>query len=186
MTPRKALFLDRDGVVNRELSYLSRAEQVEWVPGLWDLCARARDAGFLLIVVTNQSGIARGMYSEEDFHALMAWMRDQFLAQGVEMAAYYYCPHHPEHGIGEYKRDCADRKPNPGMLLHAAREFSLDLGQCVMVGDRCSDIAAANAAGIGKMFLLAGTETERCADEFISIDKLSDLQLEEIKTISPF
>jgi len=177
LTPRKALFLDRDGVVNRELSYLSRAEQVEWVPGLWDLCARARDAGFLLIVVTNQSGIARGMYSEEDFHALMAWMRDQFRAHGVEMAAYYYCPHHPQHGIGEYKRDCADRKPNPGMLLHAAREFSLDLAQCVMVGDRCSDIAAANAARIGKVFLLEGTEQRPCAGDYTAIARLQSVTL---------
>jgi D-glycero-D-manno-heptose 1,7-bisphosphate phosphatase len=175
----KALFLDRDGVVNREVCYLSRVEQVEWVPGLWQLCARARDAGFLLIVVTNQSGIARGMYSEADFHALMAWMGKQFRAHGVEMAAYYYCPHHPRDGIGEYRRECADRKPGSGMLLRAAQDFSLDLSQCVMVGDRCSDVAAANAAGVGKMFLLAGTERGQCSGEYTPIDELSEVQLEE-------
>jgi D-glycero-D-manno-heptose 1,7-bisphosphate phosphatase len=173
----KALFLDRDGVVNREVSYLSRIDQVEWVPGLWELCARARDAGFVLIVVTNQSGIARGMYSEADFHPLMAWMGERFRAHGVSMAAYYYCPHHPQEGIGEYKRECADRKPGPGMLLRAAQDFSLDLSQCVMVGDRCSDIAAANAAGVGTVFLLKGTETERCAGGYASIDTLSKVRL---------
>jgi D-glycero-D-manno-heptose 1,7-bisphosphate phosphatase len=168
----KALFLDRDGVINREVFYLSRPEQVEWVPGLWQLCEAARDAGYLLIVVTNQSGIARGMYTETDFHALMAWMQQQFRDHGVEMAAYYYCPHHPRDGIGEYKRECADRKPNPGMLLRAARDFDLDLEQCVMVGDRCSDVAAANAARVGNMFLLAGTEAGDCEGKHLFVSGL--------------
>jgi D-glycero-D-manno-heptose 1,7-bisphosphate phosphatase len=171
----KALFLDRDGVVNREVGYLVRVEDVEWVPGLWELCCAARDAGYLLIVVTNQSGIARGLYSEADFHALMEWMQREFQAHGVEMAGYYFCAHHPVHGVGEYKRECDCRKPGPGMLLRAAREHGLNLAESVMVGDRCSDVAAANAARVGRMFLLAGTEEDACAGDYVAITELSEV-----------
>lgn len=169
---RKALILDRDGVVNREVGYLSRPEDVDWVPGIWELCRAARDAGFVIALVTNQSGIARGLYSEEQFNSLMRWMGEQFAAEGVAMAAYYYCPHHPEHGVGEYKRECVDRKPGPGMLLRAARELDLDLAASVMVGDRCSDVGAANAAGVGRVFLLSGTEAGECGGAYISVDSL--------------
>jgi D-glycero-D-manno-heptose 1,7-bisphosphate phosphatase len=169
---RPALVLDRDGVVNRETGYLWRAEEVDWVPGLWELCRTARDAGFVIIVVTNQSGIARGMYSEDDLRSLMRWMGEQFRAQGVELAGYYYCPHHPVHGVGEYKRECEDRKPAPGMLLRAASDFNLDLAASVMVGDRCSDVGAANAAGVGRMYLLSGTEAGACPGEYIAVDDL--------------
>jgi D-glycero-D-manno-heptose 1,7-bisphosphate phosphatase len=172
---RKALFLDRDGVVNREVGYLSRADEVEWVPGIWDLCAAARDAGFLLFIVTNQSGVARGLYSEDDLHALMRWMGEEFGAHGLELAAYYYCPHHPEHGVGEYKRECDERKPGPGMLLRAAAEFGLDLEESWMVGDRCSDVGAANAAGLRRMFLLAGTETAPCEGVYEAVASLAQV-----------
>jgi len=170
---RKALFLDRDGVVNREVGYLSRPDEVDWVPGIWELCAAARDAGFVLLIVTNQSGIARGYYSEEDFHALMRWMGEEFVAHGVELSAYYYCPHHPEHGVGEYKRECEDRKPGPGMLLRAAAEFGLDLEECWMVGDRCGDVGAANAAGVRRMFLITGTEPAPCEGSYETVDSLA-------------
>jgi D-glycero-D-manno-heptose 1,7-bisphosphate phosphatase len=173
---RKALFLDRDGVVNREVGYLSRPDEVQWVDGIWELCAAARAAGYLLIVVTNQSGIARGLYTEEEFHSLMRWMGEEFVQHGVELAAYYYCAHHPIHGVGPYKRECEDRKPGPGMLLRAAAEFGLDLEQCVMVGDRCSDIGAANAAGVGRMYLLAGTEDSPCAGEYWPVAALDEVR----------
>jgi len=174
---RKALFLDRDGVVNREVGYLSRPEDVEWMPGIWQLCASAQAAGYMLIVVTNQSGIARGLYSEADFHALMAWMQAEFTSHGVHLAAWYYCPHHPVHGVGQYQRDCECRKPAPGMLLQAARQHSLDLAQSIMVGDRCSDIAAANAAGIAKVFLLAGTEEQACDGHYESVAALRQVRV---------
>ena len=169
---RKALILDRDGVVNREKGYLYRAAEVEFLPGVWELCREARDKGYVIVIVTNQSGIARGFYSEDDLRALMEWMGERFVEQGVEMAAYYYCPHHPEHGVGEYKRECVDRKPGPGMLLRAARELDLDLAASVMVGDRCSDVSAGNAAGVGRVFLLSGTEAGECGGAYISVDSL--------------
>jgi len=158
-----ALFLDRDGVVNREIGYLSKPEQVEFYPGIFDLCGSAQSMGYKLIVVTNQSGIARKLYSEADFHSLMHWIEEQFDQRGIQLGGYYYCPHHPEHGIGQYRQECPDRKPQPGMLLRAAREHDLDLTRSILIGDRCSDIQAGAAAKVGKLILLAGTESRGCA-----------------------
>lgn len=170
----RALFLDRDGVVNEEIGYLSKPEQVRFVPGIFELCRKAQSLGYRLIIVTNQAGIARGYYTEEDFHALMRWMRAEFAGEEVILDHYYSCPHHPEHGVGAYRKECPDRKPNPGMLLRAAEDFDLDLAQCIFVGDRCSDMAAGRAANAGTLVLLEGTETERCSqsDDFLRVKNL--------------
>jgi D-glycero-D-manno-heptose 1,7-bisphosphate phosphatase len=157
-----ALFLDRDGVVNREVGYLYKPEQMEFLPGIFELCRSAQAMGYLLIVITNQAGIARELYSEADFHFLMRWMTEQFASVQIKLDGYYYCPHHPEHGIGRYRLDCPDRKPQPGMLLQAAREHRINLSQSLLIGDRCSDIQAGAAAGVGKLVLLAGTESTGC------------------------
>jgi len=171
-----ALFLDRDGVINRELGFLSRPDQVLWVEGIFELCATARDTGYKLVVVTNQSGIARGLYTEADFQALMHWMRAEFAARNVPLDAVYHCPYHPVHGLGDYKREHEDRKPGPGMLLRAARDLDLDLGRSVLIGDRCSDIAAANAAGLAHAFLLAGTESGPCPGSYRLAKSISEVQ----------
>ena len=171
-----ALFLDRDGVVNHEVGYLHHPADVRWVPGIFPLCRTAQRLGYKLVVVTNQSGIARGLYTESDFHALMDWMRAEFLAQKISLDAVYFCPYHPEHGVGDYKREHPDRKPGPGMLLRAARDLSLDLTRSILVGDRCSDIAAANAAGVAHAFLLRGTETHPCPGPHQSIDSLDTVE----------
>ena len=139
---RPALFLDRDGVVNREIGYLYRPDQVEFTPGVFDLCRHAQALGYALIIITNQSGIARQLYSETDFHSLMNWMTEEFLRQNVRVDGYYFCPHHPEYGVGPYRTECEDRKPQPGMILKASAEYNIDLKQSVLVGDRCSDIQA--------------------------------------------
>ena len=144
----RALFLDRDGVINEEVGYLYRAEEVRFVPGIFALCRTAQALGYRLIVVTNQSGIAREFYTTEDFEVLMTWMRGEFAREGVTLDAVYHCPYHPDHGVGKWKREHEDRKPGPGMLLRGAREFGLRLDQCVMVGDRCGDVGAAHAAGL--------------------------------------
>ena len=151
---KRALFLDRDGVINEEVGYLFRSAEVRWVPGIFPLCRTAQELGYRLIIVTNQSGIARGLYTSADFDLLMDWIAKQFAEQGIRLTAVYHCPFHPEHGVGALRREHPDRKPGPGMLLRGAREHSLDLASSIMVGDRCSDIAAANAAGLGRAFLL--------------------------------
>jgi D-glycero-D-manno-heptose 1,7-bisphosphate phosphatase len=172
----RALFLDRDGVLNEEVGYLCRNEDVRWVGGAFSLCRTAMALGYKLIVVTNQSGIARGFYSEADFHGLTEWMRAELAQKKVVLDAVYYCPYHPEHGVGEYRREHEDRKPGPGMLRRAEQELGVDLTKSIMVGDRCSDIGAANAAGLRQAFFLRGTEAEPCPGEYLAVDSLAEVE----------
>ena len=172
----RGLFLDRDGVINEEIGYLSKSAEVRFIPGIFSLCRTAQALGYRLMVVTNQAGIARGYYTEADFHVLMDWMRARFQDEGVILDAVYFCPFHPEHGIGAYRREHEDRKPGAGMLRQGARDFDLSLAQSVMVGDRCSDVAAAHAAGLRKTFLLAGIESSRCPGTYQEASTLGDVE----------
>jgi D-glycero-D-manno-heptose 1,7-bisphosphate phosphatase len=172
----RALFLDRDGVINQEIGYLHRPEDVRWVQGIVPLCRTAQRLGYKLVVVTNQAGIARGLYTEADFSALMSWMRAELRGEGVHLDAVYHCPYHPREGTGHYLREHPDRKPGPGMLLRAAADLELELGQSVLVGDRCTDIAAAHAAGLRQAFLLAGTEAEPCPGEYRLAGSLAEVE----------
>lgn len=173
---RKTLFLDRDGVINQEVGYLHRPEDVRFVDGIFTLCRTAQSLGYALVVVTNQSGIARGLYTPADFEALMQWFSLRFAEQGITLTAIYHCPYHPTHGTGEYRRESEDRKPAPGMILRAARDHDLDLTHSILIGDRCSDIAAANAAGLSQAFLLAGTESGPCPGSHRPISSLSEAE----------
>lgn len=168
----KALFLDRDGVVNIDKDYVFRVEDFEFVDGIFDLCRSARERGYLIVVITNQSGIGRGYYTEDDFHALTDWMRARFEEQGAPVAGVYYCPYHPEHGQGRYKVDSFDRKPNPGMILRAMHDLDLDLSASIMVGDKASDMKASGAAGIGRKVLFSpeggGDIISTGADEIVT------------------
>ena len=152
---RKALFLDRDGVINEEINYLHRIEDVVFVEGIFELVRRARAKGFLVIVVTNQAGIGRGYYTEDDFHILMSWMKREFTLADAEIDAVYFCPHHPTHGIGRYRKDCSCRKPKPGMLVKASADYQVDFSQSAMLGDKQSDLIAAERAGVAFRFLVA-------------------------------
>jgi D-glycero-D-manno-heptose 1,7-bisphosphate phosphatase len=150
---RPALFLDRDGVINEYRPYVHRVEDFEFVDGIFDLVAAAGHAGYLTIVVTNQAGIGRGLYTEEDFWRLTEWMTARFAEQGCRIDHVSFCPTHPEHGIGRYRVESEFRKPRPGMILEAARAFSLDLGRSILIGDKPSDIEAGQAAGVGTLVL---------------------------------
>lgn len=176
MKRQRALFLDRDGVINEEIGYMYRIEDTRFVDGIFSLCRTAMRLGYRLIVVTNQAGIARGLYSEEDYQTLMTWMRAELQKQGVELDAVYHCPFHPEHGVGEYKREHEDRKPGTGMLRRGVTEFGVSLEHSVMIGDRCTDVAAANAAGLQQMFLIGGTEEKECPGNFIQINSLDEAE----------
>ena len=150
----KALFLDRDGVINVEQCYVHGRETFHFQEGIFDLCRAAQILGYVLVVVTNQAGIARGYYTESEFLELTEWMIHKFAEQQIEIARVYYCPYHPIHGVGKYKYDSPDRKPKPGMLLRARDDFNLNLAASVLVGDKLSDIYAAKAAGVGTTILL--------------------------------
>lgn len=163
---RPALFLDRDGVINEEVSYLYRTEDCVLVPGIASLLRTATQLGYFICVVTNQAGIGRGLYTEADFEALMAHIAAELAREDAHLDAVYFSPFHPVFGVGEYQRESTCRKPAPGMLLRAAEEHGLDLAKSVLVGDRCSDLMAGRAAGLQQMFLFGTTEDTPCVVDF--------------------
>ncbi len=174
----RALFLDRDGVINEEAGYLHRFEDVRFVDGIVPLLQTANRLGWFTCVVTNQAGIGRGLYSEQQFHDLMQAMRAALAEQEARLDAVYFSPFHPEHGLGEYRRDSDCRKPKPGMLLRAAEEHGLDLSRSAMVGDRCSDMQAGAAAGVPELYLLRGLEREVCSQITCDfVDSLAQVNL---------
>lgn len=148
---RPALFLDRDGVINVDHGYVHTPANFQFIDGIFDLVATANRAGYLVVVVTNQAGIGRGYYSEAQFHNLTHWMRRRFAEHGGQIDGVYFCPYHPEHGIGEYRRESEFRKPAPGMLLQAQSELGIDLEQSILIGDKLSDMVAGRSAGVGTL-----------------------------------
>lgn len=144
----RALFLDRDGVINEEINYLSKVEDFVFIDGIFELCKKYQDKGYLIFVVTNQSGIARGFYNENDFSLLTSWMLKEFLYQGITINKVYFCPHHPE-----ISGECSCRKPKAGMILEAKKEFDIDLENSILVGDKERDIEAALTSGIKESYL---------------------------------
>jgi D-glycero-D-manno-heptose 1,7-bisphosphate phosphatase len=144
---QKAVFLDRDGVINKEVGYLHKAVDFEFIDGVFRTCKRFQALGYKLIIITNQSGIARGYYQEEDFHNLTQWMLAQFTSQGINILDVLFCPHGP-------KSTCKCRKPRPGMLLEARDKFGIDMKNSWMIGDKEADVQAANAAGINNTILV--------------------------------
>jgi D-glycero-D-manno-heptose 1,7-bisphosphate phosphatase len=151
---RKAAFIDRDGVLNEERAFVHRIEDFAFLPGAVDALRLLQTAGFLLVVITNQSGIARGLYSEADYQMLTDHMRRQLAAAGVNLDAVEYCPHLPDASVDRYRLDCNCRKPKPGMLRRAAQALDIAPGASFLVGDRLSDVSAGRAAGIGRCFLV--------------------------------
>ena len=147
-TPRPAVFFDRDGVLNVDVNYLYKIEDFCWIPGAKKTIKYYNEKGFYVFVVTNQSGVARGYYSEDDVHKLHQWMQDDLAAIGAHIDAFYHCPHHNEGKIEQYKKNCDCRKPKPGLILQACHNWSIDKDQSLLIGDKLSDLDAAQAAGI--------------------------------------
>lgn len=154
MKKSDACFLDRDGVLIEEEHYLSNPDQVRLYPGAAGALRGLRAAGFLVVVVTNQSGVARGYYPEEAIAAIHRRIDEILARENAAVDAYYHCPHHPGGEIDAYTTDCHCRKPAPGMLLRAADDLNIDLSASFMVGDKLSDIGAARAAGCRDAFLV--------------------------------
>ena len=175
--PRKALFLDRDGVINIDHGYVCTPDRTDFVDGIFALCAGAQKLGYRLIVATNQAGIARGYFNEADFRTYMDWMRSVFHEQGIVLTAMYHCPHHASEGLGAYRIVCDCRKPAPGMLLRAIREHALDASTCVLIGDKDTDIEAGRAAGLGFLIRLdadAGTAAPAAAPDVRAVASLHE------------
>jgi D-glycero-D-manno-heptose 1,7-bisphosphate phosphatase len=150
----KALFIDRDGVINVDKVHVCRIDQFEFTDGIFDLCRKYSESGYLIVIITNQAGIAKGLYTLNDFQILMSWVVKQFEEQGIRIEKVYHCPHHPE-----FTGPCSCRKPEPGMILSAIREMGLQIAECVLIGDKESDLEAGRRAGIpdSNMLLIDGT-----------------------------
>lgn len=179
MNRRPAAFIDRDGVLNVDLGYVGRIEDFHWLPGAMAAMGRLQQAGHALVVVTNQSGIARGLYTLQDFDRVTAHMRADLLAHGVTLDGVYACPHLPDAVVAAYRRDCNCRKPRPGMILQAIADLDLAPEHSSMFGDKASDIAAARAAGLGHCWLigeaaaLAGSDADAAfASLSLAVDSL--------------
>lgn len=153
-----AVFLDRDGVININHGYVHRLEDFDFIEGIFDVARQAHEQHYKLVVVTNQAGIARGYYTEDQFHHLTDWMCRRFFEAGAPISKVYFSPYHPTEGLGSYLKDDVSRKPHPGMILQAQSELTIDLARSVLIGDNVSDIQAGNAAGVGTNLLFA---TER-------------------------
>ena len=153
---RPAVFLDRDGTLIREVGYLRRPEQVELLPHTIQALHQLQDCGYRLIVVTNQSGVARGYFTEADVQAVHRHLTTLLLKAGIQIDAFYYCPHHPEGTIASYRRQCRCRKPSPGMIEQALREFAIDLSHSAVIGDKASDILLGKQMGLTTILVLTG------------------------------
>ena len=155
--PNKAIFFDRDGTLNVDVHYLHEPEKFVWIEGAIDAIRWANEHGYLVIVVTNQSGIARGYYDEAAVHRLHDWMNAELAAHGAHIDAFYYCPHHIEGKLPAYAKSCDCRKPAPGMLLRALREHDVDPAASWVFGDAASDVAAAENAGVKGVRYMGGS-----------------------------
>ena len=144
---KKTIFLDRDGVINREVNYLHKIVDFEFIDGIFDTCLYFQSLGYKIIIITNQSGISRGFYSESDYQKLTQWMLDQFKNKNINILDIFHCPHGPN-------STCNCRKPMPGMFLTAKTKHNIDMKQSWMIGDKEVDVIAANASGINNTILI--------------------------------
>jgi len=176
----KALFLDRDGVVNKEKNYLFKIEDFEFIDGVFETCRYFQDNGYLIIIITNQAGIARGKYTEDDFKILTSWMLKKFEEEDIKISRVYHCPHHPD-----FSGECECRKPKPKMILEAQKEFKLDLSQSILVGDKNSDIETGIKVGIKMNYLVeTGHPIEENKFDVKIIHSLKDLLFMEVNSIN--
>ena len=153
---RQAIFFDRDGVLNEEVGYLWEVERFKWIDGAREAVKLCNERGLLAVVVTNQSGIARGLYTAREVDALHAFMQRELSEIGAHIDAFYYCPHHPEGVVEEFSIVCECRKPKPGMILRACAELDINPAQSILFGDSKRDIEAAAAAGLRDGILFTG------------------------------
>ena len=166
----KALFLDRDGVINIEKDYLYKIDDFEFFDGIFELCRYYQSKNYKIIVVTNQSGIARGYYSELDFDVLSQWMIQQFSINAIELTDIFHCPHHPD-----ISGECSCRKPKPGMLLDAQQIHNLDLANSIMIGDKERDIEAGLNAGLKETYLFDNKKIILKSKATKIVNKLDDI-----------
>jgi D-glycero-D-manno-heptose 1,7-bisphosphate phosphatase len=165
-TPRPAVFLDRDGVLNFDDGYIGTRDRIRWMPGVVAAIRTLNEAGYFVFVITNQSGVARGMFSEQDVRALHDWMRSELQRDGARIDDFRFCPHHAEGSVADYARDCDCRKPKPGMLRDLMAAWPVRAQGSFVIGDKPSDVEAAQAVGLPG-FLFAGGDVAAFVDDVL-------------------
>ena len=170
---KPALFLDRDGVINRDHGYVCEKTNFDFIAGIFELVSSANAAGYLTIVVTNQAGIGRGLYSVEKFRELSIWMCERFKLNGAAIDAIYYSPFHPTAGLGNFLLTEDTRKPGAGMFREACIDFKIDISESVMVGDKIKDMEASIAAGITQNYLLTSSSKKHVSNSLGNIENIT-------------
>jgi D,D-heptose 1,7-bisphosphate phosphatase len=173
---RPAAFLDRDGTINVDAGYVDRLERFELYPFAFDAIRLLRRAGYLIVVMTNQAGVAQGLYGEDFVETTAQYLRDYARQSGTAIDGHYYCPHSPEAVVEKYRVRCECRKPKPGLALRAAEDLNIDLARSVVIGDRWRDIAVANAVGSRAILVRTGygVTEERNPQAGITADAVCD------------
>ena len=166
---RKVAMLDRDGVLNKNRGYVGFKKDFKWIKGAKETIKKLKQSKFYVAVITNQSGIARGKYTEDEFLKLSSWIKERFFANGVNLTRTYYCPHHPDFGNQKYKKVCLCRKPGSLLFNQAQEDFNIDMKASIMIGDKLSDLVAAKNAGVGNLLLFSNNINS----EFETIPSLS-------------
>lgn len=171
----RALFLDRDGAINRDAGYVFRKEHVQFVDGIFSLCRTAKRFGYRLVVVSYEKGLANGVYTEAEYSSLMKWMREEFRRERVVLDGIYRCPSSLKRGAVQMidRKNC---RPGAGMLRRAAQDLHLSLSESVMVGTRSIDVAVASAGGLNHAFLLRGSERVTCGGANTAVDSLGEVE----------
>lgn len=171
---RKALFLDRDGVINRDSGYVHKKENFVFLEGIFEIVSHANQNDYLVIVITNQAGIGRGFYTEKEFHLISEWMNKEFNKKNCKIDDIFFSPYHPEYGVGKYKRNSILRKPSPGMLIMAKKKYDIDMKSSILIGDKITDIEAGSSAGVGNLLLYGNSSKHEFAENYIKISNLTE------------
>jgi D-glycero-D-manno-heptose 1,7-bisphosphate phosphatase len=168
MSDRKnIIFLDRDGVVNIDYGYVHRAEELCYVEGIFETLQYLSKKGYSFIIVTNQSGIGRGYFSEDDFHNFMKLIEIDFKNNKLDLHGYYYCPHHPEANIEKYRTECSCRKPGTKMINDAINDYMIEIEESILIGDKLTDMECGLESGVGKIFLLGNHSVKNIPNKMI-------------------
>lgn len=179
----KAVFLDRDGTIVEDVGYMNSPDQIRFIHGSIEAIKKLNEAGYKVVVITNQAGVARGLITEDMLQTIDKTLHKWILNGGAHLDGIYYCPHHPEHGVYPYKQVCECRKPHPGLIKRAHRDLDIDLSQSFMIGDKATDVEAGRSAGTKTVFVLSGRGKQEKARLNGKPDHIADNLLAAVKWV---